>query len=188
MGAGTSSSVSSTTTNRSTTSSSSYGVSSTTPTNSNSSATPANPRDTLHLSNPFVAAVNMQPWTSLLAGVGDSANTSMNASANVQAARGGAVSGSASVNETKPATTTTATTTTTTTTASTPMTSDFDRKYIDYQVNFHQQVLDALDSRLIPWASPELRSMLEETRPKIQAHLDRARELQRTLQSNASNY
>ena len=126
-------------------------------------------RDTLHLSNPFVAAANMQPWTSLLAGMGDSSIST--------AARVAPV-------------TATVTTTPAMATVAAPaaaVTSDFDRKYIDYQVNFHQKVLDALDSRLIPWAGPELRALLEETRPAVAAHLERARGIQRSLQSGASS-
>ena len=146
------------------------------------SATTTTDRDTLHLNNRFVAAANMQPWSTLLSGLGDS----INAEAATPAAR------------TAPSASVTATTTTTTTpsasasvtapaTTETTSASDFDKKYIDYQVNFHQAVLDNLDARLIPWSSPDLRSLLEEQRPKVAAHLERARELQRQLNSNATN-
>src|SRR5205814_6819159 len=58
---------------------------------------------------------------------------------------------------------------------------DFDRRYADFQVDFHQKALDALDNRLIPWASPEQRAVLEQARPTVAAHLEAARNLQRSL-------
>ena len=147
--------------------------------NLDASAARTTDRDTLHLNNRFVAAVNMQPWSSLLAGIGPDSSrpgTAMaarpataTASASVATPAAGTPAASASV------------------TAPAPVTSDFDKKYIDYQVNFHQQMLDGLDARLIPWASPEIRTLLEAMRPKVAAHLERARELQRELNTSASN-
>jgi predicted outer membrane protein len=68
----------------------------------------------------------------------------------------------------------------------TPLTGD-DKNYIDYMVQSHQQVLDALDNRLIPFAwNPDLRSALEAMKPVVQRHLDRAREIQRG--QTGSNY
>lgn len=59
---------------------------------------------------------------------------------------------------------------------------EFDRAYIDREVAFHQTVLDALDDTLIPGASnAELRDLLQQVRPAIEAHLDHARSLQSTL-------
>lgn len=59
---------------------------------------------------------------------------------------------------------------------------EFDRAYIDREVAFHQTVLDALDDTLIPGASnAELRDLLQQVRPAIEAHLERARSLQSTL-------
>lgn len=52
----------------------------------------------------------------------------------------------------------------------------FDRAYMEREVEYHQAVLDALDGTLIPGAdNDELRSLLEEVRPAIAAHLERAR-------------
>lgn len=58
----------------------------------------------------------------------------------------------------------------------------FDRAYMDREVAYHQAVLDALDGTLIPGASnAELRSLLEEVRPAIAAHLERARAIRSSL-------
>ncbi|MGQ0563339.1 MAG: DUF4142 domain-containing protein [Gemmatimonadota bacterium] len=59
---------------------------------------------------------------------------------------------------------------------------EFDRAYIDHEVTFHQQVLDALDKTLIPNAqNPDLRALLEQTRPAIAAHLEQAKQIQESL-------
>ncbi|HEY2804741.1 MAG TPA: DUF4142 domain-containing protein [Gemmatimonadales bacterium] len=70
--------------------------------------------------------------------------------------------------------------------ATTATLSDDDKKFIDYMVTFHQQALDALDGRLIPFAyNAELRTALQAMRPVVQAHLDRAREIQRGQTASA---
>ena len=56
---------------------------------------------------------------------------------------------------------------------------DFDRAYIDHEVQIHQSVLDQLDQKLIPGAqNTELRSLLQTVRPMIAGHLDRAKRIQ----------
>lgn len=58
----------------------------------------------------------------------------------------------------------------------------FDKAYIDHEVTYHQQVLDALDTTLIPNASnAELKALLVKTRPAFVAHLDHARKVQSAL-------
>ena len=58
----------------------------------------------------------------------------------------------------------------------------FDRAYIAREVGFHQAVLDALDKTLIPGAqNGELKKLLQDVRPAIAAHLDRARSIQGSL-------
>ncbi len=107
-------------------------------------------RDTLHLGNPWVASMNMQPWSTLLSGLGtDSVHVTVSAVGGPEA---------------KPATQT----------AAVPMTvpTEFDRQYMDYQVQFHQKTLDALDTRLIPWAGSSLRAVLQAARPTVVAHLE----------------
>ena len=59
---------------------------------------------------------------------------------------------------------------------------DFDKGYIDNEVTYHQSVLDALDKTLIPGAqNAELKSLLEQVRPQIAAHLARAKSVQTGL-------
>ncbi len=61
---------------------------------------------------------------------------------------------------------------------------EFDRAYIDHEVTYHQQVLDAIDNTLIPSAqNAELKALLEQTRPAIAAHLEMARQIQTSLSS-----
>jgi putative membrane protein len=58
----------------------------------------------------------------------------------------------------------------------------FDKVYIDIQVADHKMVLDAFDRELIPAAkNPELKRSLEEFRPKVEAHLREAQEIQAML-------
>ena len=58
----------------------------------------------------------------------------------------------------------------------------FDKAYIDHEVAYHEQVLDALDKTLIPSAqNAELKSLLVAVRPAFVAHLDHAKMLQGSL-------
>ncbi len=60
--------------------------------------------------------------------------------------------------------------------------SAFDKAYIDHEVAYHQQVLDALDKTLIPNAqNAELKALLVKVRPAFVAHLDHAKQIQSTL-------
>ena len=53
---------------------------------------------------------------------------------------------------------------------------DFDKAYLENEVAYHQQVIDALDKTLIPNAqNAELKKMLVDVRPAFQAHLEHAR-------------
>jgi putative membrane protein len=59
---------------------------------------------------------------------------------------------------------------------------DFDRAYMDAQVDAHQKVLDAFDNQLIPEAdNAEFKALLSEIRPKIAAHLAEAKDIQQAL-------
>lgn len=59
----------------------------------------------------------------------------------------------------------------------------FDRGYVDSEVEYHETVLQAIDSTLIPSAqNAELKALLQQVRPAIQAHLDMAKALQTELQ------
>jgi putative membrane protein len=64
---------------------------------------------------------------------------------------------------------------------------DFDKAYIDHEVAYHQQVLDAINSTLLPNAkNPELKALIEKVTPAFQAHLDHAKKLQGELTSAAA--
>jgi putative membrane protein len=55
----------------------------------------------------------------------------------------------------------------------------FDRAYVDREVAYHQQVIDALDKILIPGAqNAELEALLVKVRPAFVAHLSHAKQLQ----------
>ena len=58
----------------------------------------------------------------------------------------------------------------------------FDKAYIDNEVTYHQQVLDALDKPLIPGANnAELKALLVKVRPAFVAHLEHAKKIQASL-------
>jgi putative membrane protein len=58
----------------------------------------------------------------------------------------------------------------------------FDRAYVDHEVAYHEQVLDAIDKVLIPNAkNAELKALLVEVRPAFVAHLERAKMIQGEL-------
>ena len=59
---------------------------------------------------------------------------------------------------------------------------DFDRAYIEHEIAYHQQVLDAMDKTLIPSAqNAELKALLVKVRPAFVAHLEHAKQIQSTL-------
>jgi putative membrane protein len=58
----------------------------------------------------------------------------------------------------------------------------FDKAYIDHEVAYHQQVIDAIDKTLIPDAkNTELKALLVKVRPAFVAHLQHAKDLQSAL-------
>jgi putative membrane protein len=58
----------------------------------------------------------------------------------------------------------------------------FDRAYIEHEVAYHQQVIDALDKTLIPSAqNAELKNLLVSVRPAFIAHLEHAKMVQAKL-------
>lgn len=58
----------------------------------------------------------------------------------------------------------------------------FDKAYIDNEVKYHGEVLDALDKVLIPNAkNAELKDMLVKVRPAFVAHMEHAKQLQASL-------
>ena len=58
----------------------------------------------------------------------------------------------------------------------------FDKAYIDDAVADHQAVLNALDQTLIPAAvNPDLKAALQAARAKVEAHLQKAQEIQKAM-------
>lgn len=60
---------------------------------------------------------------------------------------------------------------------------DLDRKYVESQIQAHQQTLNDIDRRLMPMASGELSEHLRELRSTVQEHLTSLQELQPQLQA-----
>ncbi len=60
----------------------------------------------------------------------------------------------------------------------------FDKAYVDHEVAYHEQVIDALDKTLIPNAkNEELKALLVKVRPAFVAHLEHAKMIQSKLGS-----
>ena len=60
----------------------------------------------------------------------------------------------------------------------------FDKAYVDHEVAYHAQVLDALDKTLIPGAqNAELEALLVKVRPAFVAHLEHAKHIQSSLRT-----
>jgi putative membrane protein len=58
----------------------------------------------------------------------------------------------------------------------------FDKAYVDHEVAYHEQVLDAVDKVLIPNAkNGELKALLVKVRPAFVAHLEHAKQIQSKL-------
>ena len=58
----------------------------------------------------------------------------------------------------------------------------FDKAYVDHEVAYHQQVIDALDKTLIPGATnADLKALLVKVRPAFVAHLQHAQSLQSSM-------
>ncbi len=61
--------------------------------------------------------------------------------------------------------------------------SEFDKAYIDREVDFHQDALNKIDKDLMPNAkSKEMRTLVSKVRPEVMAHLQHAKDLQQSLQ------
>jgi putative membrane protein len=59
---------------------------------------------------------------------------------------------------------------------------DFDRAYVDNEVKFHQTVIDTVDETLLPNAkNPQLKALLEQTRPTLVSHLEHAKQIQEKM-------
>lgn len=59
----------------------------------------------------------------------------------------------------------------------------WDKAYIDYEVNYHQQVLQTATKALDAAQNQELKDLIKKAAPVIQKHLDRAKQIQQKLGS-----
>jgi putative membrane protein len=58
----------------------------------------------------------------------------------------------------------------------------FDKAYVDHEVAYHEQVLDAIDKVLVPSAkNEELKGLIVKVRPAFVAHLEHAKMMQKSL-------
>ena len=58
----------------------------------------------------------------------------------------------------------------------------FDKAYVDHEVAYHQQVIEAIDKTLIPSAqNAELKALLVAVRPAFVGHLQHAQQIQAAL-------
>lgn len=65
--------------------------------------------------------------------------------------------------------------------------SAFDRAYVYHEVAYHQAVIDAVDTTLIPSAqNAELKALLVKVRPAFVAHLEHAKQLQSSLSKSGA--
>ena len=59
---------------------------------------------------------------------------------------------------------------------------EFDKAYVDHEVAYHAQVLDAIDKMLVPGArNEELKALIVKVRPAFVAHLEHAKMIQASL-------
>lgn len=59
----------------------------------------------------------------------------------------------------------------------------FDKAYIDHEVSYHQAVIDAVTTQLLPATkNAELKALEEKVAPSFQAHLASAKEVQQKLE------
>jgi putative membrane protein len=58
---------------------------------------------------------------------------------------------------------------------------DFDRAYIDLQVEDHKSVLEKAIKAMAATRTAELKNLLQKAAPKVQAHLDKAEGIQKGM-------
>ena len=66
--------------------------------------------------------------------------------------------------------------------ASTAKGKDFDKAYIDHEVEMHKRILDIAIRSMSAAQSTELKNMIQKAAPTVQAHLDKAQSIQRNMQ------
>ena len=62
---------------------------------------------------------------------------------------------------------------------------DFDKAYIDHEVDYHKQVLQTAQQALDQAQNAELKDLIRKAAPVIQRHLDRAEQIQKKLSTRA---
>ena len=64
---------------------------------------------------------------------------------------------------------------------------DFDKAYIDAQVDAHQKVLDTINQKLLPNVkNADLKAYLDEIKPRVEDHLKQAKDLQQNFDNKSS--
>ena len=58
---------------------------------------------------------------------------------------------------------------------------DLDKEYIDEQIDMHQETLDLLDRMDDNVTNADLKALIEQAKPKVQQHLDRAKSIKEKL-------
>lgn len=59
---------------------------------------------------------------------------------------------------------------------------DFDKAYVDHEVENHKTVLEIATKAMSDAQSTELKNMIQKAAPTLQAHLDKAQSIQRSMQ------
>ena len=57
----------------------------------------------------------------------------------------------------------------------------FDRAYIDHEIQMHQKVIELVEKATKDADNPRLRTLLEQSRPALQDHLEQAQNVKRSL-------
>lgn len=63
----------------------------------------------------------------------------------------------------------------------TPKGKDFDKAYIDHEVEYHKSVLETATKAMAAAQSAELKNLIQKAAPNIQAHLDAAQKIQKKM-------
>lgn len=58
---------------------------------------------------------------------------------------------------------------------------DFDKAYIDHEVDYHKQVLETATKAMAAAQSPELKNLIQKAAPNIEGHLNAAQAIQKKM-------
>jgi putative membrane protein len=59
---------------------------------------------------------------------------------------------------------------------------DFDKAYVDHEVEMHKRVLEIVTQAMSAAQSTELKNMIQKAAPTLQAHLDKVQAIQKSMQ------